>query len=152
VGYNGTFLGVSTEGARVAERLPATVVRFFEESGMRFDPALGRLTVGAWRVDTTALGIAIAPAVDGWVPIADTERKPDAALAAFLARELATPVVITTIARICDLPEPDARPLAPRATLARCEAAQRLATAEVSAFQRSYAATRSPTSASARNA
>jgi hypothetical protein len=102
VGWNGTFLCVAV-GTR---DVPAAIERFFLRAGATL---VGRtaLTVDAWRADRTQVGIAISPAVSGWIGVADTERDPSAELARYLADALATPVVLSTIVEICDPPEPE---------------------------------------------
>ena len=105
MGWNGTFLLVSEPAGgilRVAEAIERNLV---DSGATLVDRA--PLTIEAWRAEPRLLGIAIAPPVAGWIAVTDTERAPDAMLAAALAPALNTPVVISTIVEICDPLEPE---------------------------------------------
>jgi hypothetical protein len=107
MGFNGTFLLVSAERPGIRDRLRAVIERYFVDRGGTL-VTRARLSCDSWREDTALVGIAIAPPVSGWIAIADTEDRPSAELARAVADALETPVVISSIAEICDPSEPEA--------------------------------------------
>lgn len=101
MGFNGTYLFCEV-AADTTRAVVCEVVREFHERTGRYisDEALKD-------TDPHLLGVAVSMPVEGYVAIANTERSVDRALAELLASRTNAPVVISSIAEICDPPEPE---------------------------------------------
>ncbi|MCB9600714.1 MAG: hypothetical protein H6721_33030 [Sandaracinus sp.] len=102
MGFQGTFWFVEHDDV---DDVAAALRGATTDRGM---PLVARSPLSAeeWNVDRRGLGFAIA-SHDGWVAIAASDGRCDGELAAALAASLHVPVVVSTVADICEPAEPE---------------------------------------------
>jgi hypothetical protein len=105
VGINVASMFVSAVAGLGPGRVGRAVEDILAQRGI---PLVDRQPLEArrWDEDRALFGIAVSPAIDGWILVADTEGKPSHDLAEQLAGRLSCPVVISSLYEICDPPEP----------------------------------------------
>jgi hypothetical protein len=106
VGINGTFLFVRADSNVDPQTVADAVESFHRQHGAALWSRTP-LAVEDWYADQRLFGVAVSASREGWMTIADAERRPSHDLAEHLATSLATPVVVSSLYEICDPPEPE---------------------------------------------